>query len=132
VENPLDDQRQVKLPDRSLTLPPDQEDAIVGLIGRACHNGDFVGQRDIFGFLGEFREMSHLWLDRLVPRTKCGSRLPRGDFSSGVNMATYLSGFFDGYLRLIKEWVSRVPAELIFKIDDCGLSDWDQHKNSQC
>jgi hypothetical protein len=34
----------------------------------------------------------------------------------------------DCYLALIKSWVPLVPAELIFILDETGLSDWEQGK----
>jgi hypothetical protein len=36
--------------------------------------------------------------------------------------------YLDQYLALIKEWVAVVPAELMFSIDECGLSDWEERK----
>jgi hypothetical protein len=34
----------------------------------------------------------------------------------------------DRYLALIKSWVPFVPAELIFNLDETGLSDWEEKK----
>jgi hypothetical protein len=36
--------------------------------------------------------------------------------------------FLDGYLKLTKEYVPLVPSELIFNIDECGFSDWEERK----
>jgi hypothetical protein len=37
--------------------------------------------------------------------------------------------FLDGYIKLIKEWVPLMPAEMIFNIDECGFSDWEERKS---
>jgi hypothetical protein len=34
--------------------------------------------------------------------------------------------FLDDYVKLIKESVPLVPTELIFNIDECGFSDWEE------
>jgi hypothetical protein len=34
--------------------------------------------------------------------------------------------FLDDYVKLIKEYIPLVPAELIFNIDECGFSDWEE------
>jgi hypothetical protein len=36
--------------------------------------------------------------------------------------------FLDQYIALIKEWLPLVPAALIFGIDECGFSDWEESK----
>jgi hypothetical protein len=33
--------------------------------------------------------------------------------------------YLNEYISLIKEYVSLVPAELIFNLDETGLSDWE-------
>jgi hypothetical protein len=37
--------------------------------------------------------------------------------------------FLDKYLVLIKEYISLVPTELIFNIDERGFSDWEEPKS---
>jgi hypothetical protein len=34
--------------------------------------------------------------------------------------------YLSGYISLIKEYVPLVPAELIFNLDETGLSDWEE------
>jgi hypothetical protein len=36
--------------------------------------------------------------------------------------------FLDDYLQLIKKYVPLVWSELIFNIDECGFSDWEEKK----
>jgi hypothetical protein len=37
--------------------------------------------------------------------------------------------WLDEYIQLIKKYVPTVPAELIFNIDETGLSDWEERKD---
>jgi hypothetical protein len=36
--------------------------------------------------------------------------------------------YLDQYIRLTKEYVSLVPTELLFKINEGGFSDWEERK----
>jgi hypothetical protein len=36
--------------------------------------------------------------------------------------------FLDDYVKIIKEYVPLVPTELIFNINECGFSDWEERR----
>jgi hypothetical protein len=45
---------------------------------------------------------------------------------SGTNVTSCYSNVLDQYIPVIKEWLPLEPVELIFDIDECSYSDWEE------
>jgi hypothetical protein len=88
-----------------------------------------VTQREILSFVEEHfqKTVTYGWLESflerwegivirmtVVPQEQLSLRIPRE--------------YVNDYISLIKEYVPIVPAELIFNLDETGLSDWEQRK----
>jgi hypothetical protein len=118
-----------KPPYRPLTLSVDKEGAVCRMILEGARTGNYVTQRQVLRFVEtEFHKvMTYGWLDGFLKRHARDVRrvvvepqeLPRRQIPR-----VYL----ERYLDLIKIWVPLVPAELIFNMDETGLSDWEERK----
>jgi hypothetical protein len=69
-----------------------------------------------YGWLASFLERWESIVIRttVVPQEELRLRSPRE--------------YLNDYISLIKEYVPLVPAELIFNLDETGLSDWEERK----
>jgi hypothetical protein len=121
--------KQQKLPHRPPALLPDQEDALVALIETGYERGNFVTQRDVLNFVEDNfgKCLTYGWLRSFLSRN--ASRICRKTVSPQEQTRLEIPrDFLDRYIALIREWVPLVPAELIFNIDECGFSDWEERK----
>jgi hypothetical protein len=64
--------------------------------------------------------MSDRWLDELI------------SVHTSLTHLEIPHDFLDQYLVLIKKWVPLVLAELIFNVDECGFSDWEERNKRLC
>jgi hypothetical protein len=120
---------RTKPPHRPPTLEPEQEEEIFALIETGYHSGNFVTQRDVLNFSEESfaKCLIYGWMNSFLSRH--ASRICRTIISPQEQTRLEIPrDFLDRYLALIKEWVPLVPAELIFNIDECGFSDWEERK----
>jgi hypothetical protein len=94
--------------------------------------GNYVAQRDILSFVAESfgKTVTHSWLSSFfdswldhITRTVVS---PQEQLRSQI-----LRSFLDDYIRLIQIYVPLVPTELIFNLDETGLSDWDERKSKR-
>jgi hypothetical protein len=112
-----------------LALLPDQEDAVVALIESRYHQRNFTTRRDVLNFVeSEFGKcLTDSWLHSFLARNEsriCHAIvLPQQETRLQVPRA-----FFDQCIALITEWLALARAELIFGIDKCGFSDWEEQK----
>jgi hypothetical protein len=92
-------------------------------------SGKYVTQREILSFVEEHfqKTVTYGWLasflerwegivirTTVVPQEQLRRRIPRE--------------YQNDYISLIKEYVPLVPGELIFNLDETGLSDWEERK----
>jgi hypothetical protein len=99
------------------------------LIERRYSDGNFVTQRDILSFAkSEFGKcLTYGWVHCFLARN--ASHVCQSTVSPQERTQLHVSqSYLDQYLALIKEWVSLVPTELMFSIDECGFSDWEDRK----
>jgi hypothetical protein len=91
--------------------------------------GIYFTQTEVLNFVEtEFRKtLIHGWLECFLKRHS-------GDIRKAVLAPEELPRlqiprcYLDKYITLIKPWVPLVPAELIFNLDETGLSDWEERK----
>jgi hypothetical protein len=122
-------QKNPKPPYRPLALSPEQEDAVVALIESGYADGNFTSNRDVLNFVeSEFGKcLTHRWLHYFLERN--ASRVCRSVVSPQEQTRLQVPRLFlEQYIKIIKEWIPLVPAELIFNIDECGFSDWEERK----
>jgi hypothetical protein len=114
---------------RPFALSSEQEDAIVALIERGYGDGNFVTHRYLLNFAeSEFGNcLTYGWVHCFLART--ASRVCQSIVSLQEQTRFHVhQSSLDQYLALIKEWMSLVPAESMFNIDECRFSDWKERK----
>jgi hypothetical protein len=99
------------------------------LINTGYHQGNFTAHSNILNFVAsEFGKcLTASWRHSFLARNE--SRI----YSTTVSPEEYTrlhvpQIFLDQYMALTKEWIPLAPAELIFNLDECGFSDWEEWK----
>jgi hypothetical protein len=106
------------------TLSPEQEIMIIALIERGYSDGNFVTQRDFLNFVDfQFGKcFTYDWVHCF--RARNTSRVCQSTVSPQEETQFHVPHSSLGqYFNLVKEWMSLVPAELPFNIDECVFSD---------
>jgi hypothetical protein len=116
-------------PHPPLKLNEDQERSVLEFIQNGFTSGNYVTQREILnlveerfqktvtsGWLASFLDR---WQDHIIrtvvkPQEQLRLQIPRE--------------YLNDYISLIKTYTPLVPAELIFNLDETGLSDWEERK----
>jgi hypothetical protein len=117
---------------RPLAPLPEHEDAVVVLIETGYHQVNFTTPRDVRNFVES--ELRKCLTYRCMHSFRCRneSRICHAIVSPQEQPRLQVSrGFLDQYVTQIKEWLPLAPAELIFNIDECGVSDSEERKAKQ-
>jgi hypothetical protein len=122
-----------KAADRPLALTEDEESAVIHLIMDGNSSGSYVTQRDVLNFVeSQFQKcLTYRWVEyflqphadivcktTLVPQENPQLQVPKQ--------------LLDDYVKHIKEYVSLVPTESIFNIDECGVLQLNAKSRIRC
>jgi hypothetical protein len=114
-----------KEPHRPLALDPDQEADMVRFIREQFGSQNYATERDVLNYVekGLNKTLVYGWMRRFLDRHKSEV--------SGVAVAPQEKAglevprcYLEEYLTLIKKIVPTVPTELLFNLDETGLSEW--------
>lgn len=117
---------------RPLSLNPQQEELILQFIEQGFSSGQYVTQRELLSFVeNNFRKtLTYGWLASFLERW--ADHIARVVVSPQEQLRLQVPRqFLDQYIAMIKAYVPLVPAELIFNLDETGLSDWEERKAKQ-
>jgi hypothetical protein len=116
-------------PYRPCAIAEHQEDAVCEMIREGARTGNYVTQREVLNFVErEFRKtLTYGWFESFLRRRAADVRRVVVD-PQELSRRQIPRAFLDRYITLIKTWVPLVPAELIFNMDETGLSDWEERK----
>jgi transposase len=115
---------------RPLALDPDQEADIVRFIRERFGSQNYATQRDVLNYVEERfnKTLIYGWMKRFLDRHKSEV--------SGVTVAPQekvrlevLRCYLEEYLTLIKKIVLIVLTELLFNLDETGLSEWENQRS---
>jgi hypothetical protein len=119
-----------KEPHRPLVLDPDQEADIVRFSRERFGSRNYATQKDVLNYVEEpfNKTLTHGWMKRFMDRQK--------NEVSGVTVAPQekvrlevLRCYREESLTLIKKIVPIVPTELLFNLDETGLSEWENRRS---
>jgi hypothetical protein len=121
--------RTQKPPYRPVTLSPHQEKAVCQMIRNGARTGNYVTQREVLNFVeikfqktviyGRLENLLSRGVDEVRRVVVAPQELPRRQVPRS---------YLDRDLALIKSWIPIVAVELIFNLDETGLSDWEERK----
>jgi hypothetical protein len=109
---------------RPLTLEDDQEISVLIFIHSGFSAGNSVTQREVLSFVVESfgKTVTHGWLSSFLDRWS--DHITRTVVSPQEQLRLQIQrSFLDDYIRLIQTYVTLVPTELIFNLDETGLSN---------
>jgi hypothetical protein len=118
-------------PHRLLTLEEDQEIFVLDFTRHEVSEGNYMTQREVLSFVAESfgKTVTHGWLSSFL-----------GPWSDHITQTVVLPqeqlrlqiprSFLDDYIRIIQTYIPLVPTELIFNLDETGLSDWEERKST--
>lgn len=118
-----------KVDHRPLTLTSDQEEAIDLFISGEASRGNFVTQRMVLRFVEENfgKSLTYGWIEGFLSRRT--SQIEKMTIApQELTRMQIPRSYLDRYIALIKTYVPLVPAELIFNMDETGLSDWEERR----
>jgi hypothetical protein len=119
-----------KEPHKPLTLDPDQEADIVCFIREQFGSQNYATQRDASNYVKERfnKTLTYEWMKRFLDCHKSEV--------SGVTVAPQEKvrlevprWYLEEYLTLIKKIIPIVPTELLFNLDETGLSEWENRRS---
>jgi hypothetical protein len=117
---------------RPLTLEEDQEIYVLDFIGHGFSAGSYVTQREVLSFLAENfgKTVTHGWLSSYLD--PWSDYITRTVVSPQEQLRLQIPpSFLDDCIRLIQTYVPLVPIELIFNLDETGLSHWEERKSKR-
>jgi hypothetical protein len=112
-----------------LTLTSEQEEILCERVREGCRSGNFVTQRELLNVIEEqfHRALTYRWVDAFLARHS--AEIARVVVSpQEMPRLQTPRRYLEGYINLIKNYVPLVPSELIFNVDETGLSDWEERK----
>jgi hypothetical protein len=109
-------------PHRPLALGPDREADIVRFIREQFGST----QRDVLNYVEERfnKTLTYGWVTQFLDRHKREVSVVRVAPQEKVRLEV-VRCFLEEYLTLIKKIVPIVPTELLFNLDEKGLSEWE-------
>jgi hypothetical protein len=115
---------------RPLTLDLEQESDVIGFIHEQFASQHYVTQRELLNYVEEkfAKILTSGWMQRFLDRHKSDVSRAIVNPQEQVRMEVPRASL-DEYLLLIKKLVQIVPTELIFNLDETGLSDWENRKS---
>jgi hypothetical protein len=122
-------EKKPKPPYRPAALNKDQTAAVVAFIGNGHRTRNYVIQRDILSFIEtNFQKcLNHQLMASFLK--KHANLIGRSVVRPQENVRLeVLHEYLDQCIRLIKELVPLVPAELLFDTDESDFSDWEERK----
>jgi hypothetical protein len=119
-----------KAPHRPLGLTDEQEQIACSFIREGSHTGNYVTQRELFNFVEErFRvTLTHGWIQKFLSRHSAGVARAGVSPQELPRLQTPRC-YFDKYINLLMAYIPLVPSELIFNLDEAGLSDWEERRS---
>jgi hypothetical protein len=121
-----------KEPRRPLALDPHQEADIVRFIRERFGSQNYATQRDVLNYVEErFKKTrTYRWMKRFLDRYKSEM--------SGVTVTPQEKVklevprcYLEEYLTFIKKIVPTVATEVLFNLDETGLSEWENQNVNQ-
>ena len=114
---------------RPLKLTQEQEEMAINFIGMQANNGSFETPSQLLKYIeNEFKIiLSYGWINTFMVRNSeriCLSTIFPQEETRLQVPRTYL----DKFILILKCMIPQVPAELIFNLDECGNSDWEDKK----
>ena len=114
---------------RPLKLSNEQEEVILNYIETRTKEGNFITISQMLKFVeSEFHiVLSYDWANTFLDRHSdkiCKSTV----FPQEEPRLQVPRSYLEQYIELLKQIVPLVPAELIFNMDECGNSDWEDKK----
>jgi hypothetical protein len=111
-----------KEPHRPLALDPDQEADIVRCIRERFRSQNYATQRDVLNFVEQQfnKTLTYGWMKRFLDRHKSEVSGATGKVRPEVPYC-----YLEEYLMLIKKIVPIATTELLFNLDETGLSEWE-------
>jgi hypothetical protein len=113
-----------------LTLTLEQEPLACDFICEESQTGNFVTQSELLNCMEErfHVTLTHGWISTILSRHS--EKVGRA-FVSPQELPRLQTPqcYFDKYIDLIQACVPLVPSELIFNLDESGLSDWEERKS---
>jgi hypothetical protein len=122
-------QRKQKPPHRPLALSNEQESELCQMIRDKALTGSYVTKRELLNYAEtNFRAtLTYGWIHCFLQRRAGDVRkaiVAPGELPRLQVPRLYLNQYID----IIKNWIPLVPAELIYNLDESGLSDWEDAK----
>jgi hypothetical protein len=117
---------------RPMSLTIEQEQIVCAFIRDGSDTGNYVTQRQLLNYIEENfqKTLTYGWVESFLSRhaeeVKSADVSPR-ELPRLQTPRRYLQGFID----LLRMYVPLVPSELIFNLDETGLSDWEERKRKR-
>lgn len=116
-------------PGRPLSLTEDQEAAVIAYIHETSRTRNFVTRAAILRFIEENmgKTLTHGWIHTFLSRHAGEVILRVARPQENPRLQTPRL-YLNQYISLLQRVIELSPAELIFNIDESGLSDWEERK----
>jgi hypothetical protein len=120
-----------KEPHRPLALDPDQEAGILRFVRERFGSQNCATQRDVLNYVEERfnKTLTYGWMKRFLDQYKIEvsglTAAPQEKLRLQVPRC-----YLEEYLVLIKKSVPIVPTELLFNLDETGLSEWESRRST--
>jgi hypothetical protein len=103
---------------------------VLNFIRHGFSAGNYVTQREVLSFVAESfgKIVTHDWLSSFLDRWSDQFTQTVVSPQEQLRLQIPRSFLYD-YIRLIQTYVPLVLTELIFNLDETGLSDWEERKS---
>jgi hypothetical protein len=117
---------------RPLSLTEEQEASVINYIRETSRARNFITRGAILRFIEEtmWKTVTYSWLRSFLSRHGDEISLRVAKPQENPRLQTPRS-HLNQYISLIQRLIHLSPAELIFNVDESGLSDWEERKQKE-
>jgi hypothetical protein len=121
--------KQPRPPGRPLSLSEEEEAAVITYIRETSRARNFVTRAAVLRFVEETtrKTLTYSWIQAFVSRHEGEIALRVAKPQENPRLQTPRA-YLNAYIFLVQRIMHLSPAELVFNIDESGLSDWEERK----